>query len=53
MPSERPDCHDTHSVEVSALLQLLHNALALLLAWNPSNDKRGLRYAVGGVIHAQ
>ena len=39
--------------EVTFLLQLLHDALALLLAWNPSNDVCGLRYALGGVIHAQ
>jgi len=53
MPSERPHCHDTYSVEVSALLQLLHNALALPVAWNPSNNVRCLRYAVVGAIHAQ
>ncbi len=23
------------------------------VAWNPSNDVCGLRYALGGVIHAQ
>ena len=35
--------------EVTVLLQLLHDSLALLLAWNPSNDVCGLRYALGGV----
>ena len=53
MPTERPDGLDAFSGKVSILLQLLHDALALLLAWNPSNDMRGLRYALGGVIHAQ
>ena len=53
MPIERSNRLDTFSVKVPVLLQLLHDALALLLAWNPSNDVRGLRYALGGVIHAQ
>ena len=39
--------------EVAFLLQLLHDALALLLAWNLSNDVCCLRYALGGVIHPQ
>ena len=56
-PSElthRP-LHSLHALsgKVSILLQLLHDALALLVAWNPSNDVRGLRYEVVGVIHAQ
>jgi len=53
MPNERPDCLDAYSGEVSILLQLLHDALALLLAWNPSNDVCCLRYAVVGVVHDQ
>ena len=53
MPIERPDCLDAFSGKVPILLQLLHDALALLPAWNPSNDVCGLRYAVVGVIHAQ
>ena len=44
---------DALSSEVTFLLQLLHDALALLLAWNSSNDLCCLRYALGGVIHAQ
>ena len=39
--------------KVTVLLQLLQDALALLLAWNPSNDVCCLRYALGGVIHVQ
>ena len=53
MPSERSNRLDTFSGKISILLQLLHDVLALLLAWNPSNDVCGLRYAVVGVIHAQ
>ena len=53
MPIERPDCLDTFSGKIPVLLQLLHDALALLLAWNPSNDVCGLRYALGGLMHAQ
>ena len=48
-----PDGLHAFSGKVPVILQLLHDALALLLAWNPSNDMRGLRYAVVGVIHAQ
>ena len=52
--THRPsDGLDALGGEVSFLLQLLHDALALLLAWNPSNDVCCLRYALGGVIHAQ
>ena len=48
-----PDGLDALGGKVSFLLQLLHDALALLVARNPSNDVCGLRYALGGVIHAQ
>lgn len=47
-----PDGLDAFSGKVTFLLQLLHDALAFLLAWYPSNDVCGLRYALGGVIHA-
>ena len=53
IPSERPHGLDACSGKIRILLQLLHDALALLLAWNPSNDMCGLRYALGGVIRAQ
>ena len=53
MPNERPDGLDALGGEVIFLLQVLHDALALLLAGNPSKDVCGLRYALGGVIHAQ
>ena len=49
----RPNGLDALGGEVTYLLQLLHDAFAILLAWNPSNDVCCLRYALGGVIHAQ
>ena len=53
MTNKQPNGLDAFSVKVTILLQLLHDAFALLVAWNPSNDVCGLRYAVVGVIHAQ
>ena len=57
MPSELIHCAPNglyaFGVKVSVLFQLLHDAFALLLAWNPSNDVCCLRYALVGVIHAQ
>ena len=52
--THRPsDGLDALGGEITFLLQLLHDALALLVARNPSNEVCGLRYALGGVIHAQ